>query len=274
MPTDRDQDGLLDRLNPTERELLSLLGRGHTAKSIATTRSLSEAAVNERFRAARRKTGVASSREIARLIVAQENRHDFIDLADPATSLAEIQRQGAPQSRRVPILRQWRFPMAVALLLATAIFVQQTSVSPSPAGGRTIPATTAPFEADVSSPNFEALHTELAAGKPDPVWSRATEAALSQAYDGIPAVKAAIGPVRVTCNASLCEAFGVSRPDLSSTEADAMAQAVQSRKMDETGARLKLYLIAMSISSRKDTSAPTDTQPTVLTAYWRRIDGR
>ena len=47
----------LDRLNPVERELLVLLGRGHTAKSIATLKGLSVPAVNERFRAARRKTG-------------------------------------------------------------------------------------------------------------------------------------------------------------------------------------------------------------------------
>ena len=30
----------LDRLNPVERELLVLLGRGHTAKSIATLKGL------------------------------------------------------------------------------------------------------------------------------------------------------------------------------------------------------------------------------------------
>ena len=38
----------LDRLNPVERELLVLLGRGHTAKSIATLTSRGPVMVSAR----------------------------------------------------------------------------------------------------------------------------------------------------------------------------------------------------------------------------------
>ena len=54
----------LSRLNEAERRLLRLLAEGHTAKSIATELGTSPAAVNERLREARRKTGVGSSREL------------------------------------------------------------------------------------------------------------------------------------------------------------------------------------------------------------------
>jgi DNA-binding CsgD family transcriptional regulator len=62
----------LSRLNDAERRVLRLLAEGHTAKSVATELGTTLAAVNERLREARRKTGVGSSRELARLLKAQE----------------------------------------------------------------------------------------------------------------------------------------------------------------------------------------------------------
>jgi TonB family protein len=59
-------------LSDREREALSLLGRGHEAKSIAATLGISVHSVNERLRTARRKLGVSSSREAARLLLARE----------------------------------------------------------------------------------------------------------------------------------------------------------------------------------------------------------
>ena len=64
--------GDLDRLSDKERETLRLLGRGHEAKSIASALGLSVHTVNERLRATRRKLGVSSSREAARLLLAHE----------------------------------------------------------------------------------------------------------------------------------------------------------------------------------------------------------
>jgi DNA-binding CsgD family transcriptional regulator len=55
----------LARLNEAERRVLWLLAEGHTAKSIAIALETTPAAVNERLREARRKTGVGSSRELS-----------------------------------------------------------------------------------------------------------------------------------------------------------------------------------------------------------------
>lgn len=70
----------LSRLSDAERQALLLLAEGHTAKSAANALGTTEGAVNERLREARRKTGVGSSRELARR-VAQENRDEKIGVA-------------------------------------------------------------------------------------------------------------------------------------------------------------------------------------------------
>jgi len=79
----REPDTTVDfgKLNAAERTALSLLARGHTAKSIATLTDRSVGAVNERLREARRKTGIGSSRELARMFAAQESRDELIGMA-------------------------------------------------------------------------------------------------------------------------------------------------------------------------------------------------
>lgn len=62
----------IDSLTARECETLGLLARGHEAKSIASALGISVHTVNERLRAARRKLGVSSSREAARLLLAEE----------------------------------------------------------------------------------------------------------------------------------------------------------------------------------------------------------
>jgi DNA-binding CsgD family transcriptional regulator len=83
--------GAADMLSDRELEILRLLAGGHTVKSIAAQLERSEASINERLREARRKTGVGSSRELARLIDAQKNRDTKSDLSppgDPADALS------------------------------------------------------------------------------------------------------------------------------------------------------------------------------------------
>jgi DNA-binding CsgD family transcriptional regulator len=70
---DRDVAGLPER----ERELLRLLVRGYDAKSIARRLGLSIHVVNERLRDSRRRLGVSSSREAARILAAHEGA-DFL----------------------------------------------------------------------------------------------------------------------------------------------------------------------------------------------------
>ena len=81
-PLDRSP-GTLASLTERELEALRLLAAGHTVKSIAATLGRSEASINERLRDARRKTGVGSSRELARLIDAQKIWDRNIDLSAP-----------------------------------------------------------------------------------------------------------------------------------------------------------------------------------------------
>lgn len=69
-------------LSKTELEILRLLASGHTTKSIAARLGRSETAINERLRVARRKTGVGSSRELARQLDAQKIWDKNSDLPD------------------------------------------------------------------------------------------------------------------------------------------------------------------------------------------------
>ncbi|WP_082745676.1 helix-turn-helix transcriptional regulator [Erythrobacter sp. CCH5-A1] len=71
-------------LSEKELEILRLLAGGHTVKSIAAQLGRSEAAINERLREARRKTGVGSSRELARMLAEQKVWDRKIDLSPPA----------------------------------------------------------------------------------------------------------------------------------------------------------------------------------------------
>ncbi len=68
-------------LSDKELEILRLLATGHTVKSISARLGRSETSINERLRDARRKTGVGSSRELARHVAAQKIWDKNIDLS-------------------------------------------------------------------------------------------------------------------------------------------------------------------------------------------------
>ena len=73
--------GLTACLTDREMEILRLLVAGHTVKTIAARLGRSETSINERLRSARRKTGVGSSRELARLLDLQKICDENIDLS-------------------------------------------------------------------------------------------------------------------------------------------------------------------------------------------------
>ena len=75
---------LPDTLTEKELEILRLLAGGHTVKPMAAQLERSEASINERLREARRKTGVGSSRELARLLAEQKIWDRKIDLSPSA----------------------------------------------------------------------------------------------------------------------------------------------------------------------------------------------
>ena len=103
----------LDALNDNELEILRLLANGHTAKSIARHLGRSETAVHERLRDARRKTGVGSSRELARLLDAQKIWDKKIDLSKPDKPRETLE----PPPLRGPSLSKG----ACVMLIATSI---------------------------------------------------------------------------------------------------------------------------------------------------------
>jgi DNA-binding CsgD family transcriptional regulator len=100
-PRDRMADRNVDlaALNDAERGALELLAEGHTVKSIADLTGRSVAAINERLREARRKTGVGSSRELARLLKAQKNRDEKIDLSAARATAAVLEPEDGQRSR-------------------------------------------------------------------------------------------------------------------------------------------------------------------------------
>lgn len=109
----------LAALTDKEREILRMLTAGHTVKTIAVQLGRSETSINERLRDARRKTGVGSSRELARLLDDQKNWDKKIDLTisgSAAHDAAQPQNTGRFRSKGTMI-------MLIALPLAAAGFI-------------------------------------------------------------------------------------------------------------------------------------------------------
>jgi DNA-binding CsgD family transcriptional regulator len=257
----------LDRLNAAERELLILLGRGHTAKSIATMKGLSVAAVNERFRSARRKTGLGSSREIARLLVAQENRDDFIDLAAAPVQPPNPPRPNAPPLGRAFFTRRWRLIVITAALLAAGLLAYQTATPPvaSPQTSTGNDPVAKILAGMPPSPDIATLHAEAAAPSTDQAWSSTTEETLSQRYHALPRFEKSVEVLSVTCAATLCEVAGKARPDVSSDDMTAFMEGVQG--LGRSQPSLPLDAVVHHFSS---TNGPSSAA--LFVSYWRRKD--
>ena len=126
----------LAALTDKEREILRLLAAGHTVKSIAVRLERSEPSINERLRDARRKTGVGSSRELARLLDAQKNWDKKIDLSAQRSKTDEdLQR---PSKRRLKskgtiiMLIAISAAAAAGLMFAASDSMHQTAAPQSP----------------------------------------------------------------------------------------------------------------------------------------------
>jgi len=100
----------IETLTDKELEILRLLTAGHTVKSIAVRLGRSEASINERLRDARRKTGIGSSRELARRLDAQEIWDKKIDLS-AASSVSD-------QAMQSPVLRRLTSKGTIIMLFA------------------------------------------------------------------------------------------------------------------------------------------------------------
>jgi DNA-binding CsgD family transcriptional regulator len=198
----------LTRLNDAERRVLRLLAEGHAAKSIANTLETTPAAVNERLREARRKTGAGSSRELARFVKTQECRDDQIGVAVRRHSIALPSPSAA---------EPWRLQTGVlamvALFLGTIGAVALVTGQPSGAGGPPTTAVTNEIDPLIGAiPSSESapdrLHARLREEQRDEMWASRVEQAMRDLYSRIPHVGGPHNVLRVTCGATFCEVAG------------------------------------------------------------------
>jgi DNA-binding CsgD family transcriptional regulator len=204
----------LSSLNETERTVLGMLAEGHTAKSIAAATGRSETSVNERLREARRKTGVGSSRELARLW-AQENRDKLIGVAAEAGDAPN----GGPEAAAPIAGGGSAIGYAVMALIALAAVV---------AAAVTLSPQTAPETMFYDTPSPAQAHARVAAEVRDAAWAPAAEAALRARYARIPEVAASL---KVRCAATICEVTAAIVPAAGDDLNKAMIR-LQSREID------------------------------------------
>lgn len=255
----------LDRLTPGEREVLTMLARGHTAKTIATSLGLSVAAVNERLRGARRRTGAGSSRELARRL-AQQNRDEFSELAatvEPAFRSGEPAPKGRWNTRRNVMLASAALATALALALTPQFAGQVQQAAPD----RTGP------EADIlarlsSGPTPQQLRDRLRAEPRDDSWATRTEAGIRERYRGTPAAARSFESLSVTCGATLCEVIGWTRSGATSDDVRMVVDEVQSGELNTS-----IEQLGLTVSSSSFTSASNDPDGMAFVAYLERAAG-
>lgn len=116
-------------LSPRELEILKLLAKGHTAKSIAARLGKTETAIHERLRDARRKTGIGSSRELARIVDAQEIWDKNIGLFRPVSSA-----EGAipPADRGRTMTKGLMMILPIALAASTIVMLAADDLRDAP----------------------------------------------------------------------------------------------------------------------------------------------
>lgn len=212
----------LPLLSPAERQVLALLARGHTTKSIASALDLSIHAVNERLREARRKTGAASSRELARRLAAQENWDKQIGVPGHGLPDAEPRAPGA-----VMVARRWSRSLVIVFVITavSALAVAGMQIASAPP--------TAPAPTQAASP-LASYQARFDAEARDSDWAAPSELrawALFALVDGVQSIE-------VKCAAKLCRVDGAVPPDaMKRAKAGVQSDALRDRL---AGAGLKI----------------------------------
>tara|TARA_B100000678_G_scaffold18703_2_gene14482 strand:- start:314 stop:1066 length:753 start_codon:yes stop_codon:yes gene_type:complete len=183
------------KLNEGERDILRLLSGGHTIKSVARELSLTENAVNERLRSARRKTGASSSRELAREVYpggTQISCDEFpVGPPEPASVGDGDGRSGMSGSRLTT-----KGIVIMSIIAASAAAALFAFAPVADEGARQPDAGLPPL----AGPGME-LRTQLESEPSDPDWALATQQELSSRFSGRDGVSMAA----VRCRTSLCE---------------------------------------------------------------------
>lgn len=122
----------LAALTEKEKETLRLIVRGHDAKSAARELDLSVHTINERLRNARRKLGVTSSREAARVLLDDEGRsHENLVYNDLGDASRPAAANGAAATRPARSRAMWIGGIAVMLTLTIAAALAFATVQSS-----------------------------------------------------------------------------------------------------------------------------------------------
>lgn len=240
----------LSSLTPAERRVLILLAEGHTAKSIAAEIGLSVNAVNERLREARRKVGVASSRELARALAAQESWDKQIGMAPASLEAAMLPPVGDASSGRRRLSKELVTMTVAALALTAALLAAQQKDLASVPSLYADPVQPAPTPAT--------LHRELGAQSTDRAWAPAAERQLTDTYLTVVGVR----KVKVTCKSSLCEVTGAIVPDQAPTTVEVLQTEPLLRSVRKRGFS---DMPTFGVETSKDDSVD-------FVAYWRRSD--
>lgn len=221
---------VLNRLSDSEREILRLLGEGHTAKSIAerTRRSLSS--VNEHLRRARRKTGASSSRELARLLRDEKFVDEKVGL--PVTEpILQSQRTGLIRKGALAMTILFSAAIAAAMLLKPAI--QSQPPGPDPLLEKLYPH---------SDTEPRALAKRLRVEARAVSWAKPTEASL-RGYYATRIRSDDVELIHVICRATVCEVAG----KLRATDPKAINAAMM-RLQDSRGGPTGLRYASVSFS--------------------------
>ena len=212
----------LDRLTGPEKEALYLLAQGHTAKSIAALTGRSVGAVNERLREARRKTGVGSSRELARRLKAQESWNNDIGVAgapsadlatDPAAAPSIVAARTGKGSIMVASFSIAALAGAAALLMqgsqgaadGTAVSAAEPRREVARLSGEADPLLGKLMGSVEEHPSR--LYALLRSEARDPAWADPTDAALKAGYADL-VRSGRLADLRVTCASTVCEVAG------------------------------------------------------------------
>ena len=248
----------LHRLNDAERRVLALLARGHTAKSIAADTGCSEGSVNERLREARRKTGVGSSRELARLLSAQENRDEQSGVASPAAP--------APAPGSAPPRARWQGKALLMTIPIIAVAMAAIALHAPASAPQASPSTSGDGDVDVAAAQVQRSYIGEAR---DARWADGAEAVLRRRYLDIRGVDGSA--LRIACRTSLCAVSGRSAPGLAVTPGRRAAEELASPALRDSLAGQGLHADVTSSSARGVTVEEREKEYQFdFIAYWRR----
>lgn len=254
----------LQNLNDGERRVLTLLAEGHTVKSIANATGMTVAAVNERLRSARRKTGAGSSRELARLFAQQP---DPKKIGLEVTSNKALNVASSGEIRR----SKWKGVAVMLLVLIAAIggilaFEQpqspnqsdpmiENALDPRPPikvldQMRAQHSPDKAFASEGSQAILRGLHSQVRTEERDPNWSPKMETELRSYFLNVPSVQSSPAHLRVLCSATLCEVT-TNLPNRHFAVGQLYLPEFQDPKQDAAIMRLGLKPLAKVLGSTK-----------------------